>query len=35
MKLWYLVGGAALAAILVGVAYNLSDIKRYIRITTM
>jgi len=35
MKTWYLIAGAALAAIAVGVALNLADIKRYIKMSTM
>jgi len=35
MKSWYLIAGAALAAIAVGVVLNLADIKRYIKINTM
>ncbi len=32
---WKLIGSIALAALAVGVIYNLPDIKRYIKITTM
>jgi hypothetical protein len=34
-KVWRVVGSVALAALVVGVIYNLPDIKRYIKITTM
>jgi hypothetical protein len=33
--IWKIVGGAALMAVGVGLIANLSDIKRYIRISTM
>lgn len=33
--LWKIVGGAALAAVAAGVITNLSDIRRYIKISTM
>jgi uncharacterized protein DUF6893 len=32
---WKIVGGAILAAIAAGVALNLKDIRRYIRMVTM
>ena len=33
--IWYMAGGAALAAVVVGLILNISDIKRYIKISTM
>jgi hypothetical protein len=35
MKIWGIVGYAALALTAVGILVNLKDIKRYIRISTM
>jgi hypothetical protein len=32
---WKIIGGATLAAMAYGLATNFSDIKRYIKITTM
>ena len=32
---WKVIGSVALAALAVGVIYNIPDIKRYIKITTM
>jgi hypothetical protein len=32
---WKIVGGVALAAIVTGIAINMKDIVRYIRISTM
>jgi len=34
-KVWKIVGGAALAVVAAGVIANISDIARYIRISTM
>jgi hypothetical protein len=34
-QVWKVIGCVALAAFTVGVIYNLPDIKRYIKITTM
>jgi len=34
-SIWYLIGGAALALVAVGVITQLPDIKRYVRISTM
>ena len=34
-KVWKVIGGVALVALAVGLVYNLPDIKRYIKITTM
>ena len=33
--IWYMAGGAALAVVAVGFILNISDIKRYIKITKM
>lgn len=35
MSIWYLIGGAAVALVAIGVITQLPDIKRYIRISTM
>ncbi len=34
-RMWKVVGGAALAALAAGVIANLSDLRRYIKISTM
>lgn len=35
MSIWYVIGGAALALVAVGVITQLPDIKRYVRMMTM
>jgi hypothetical protein len=35
MNTWKLFGGIALATVLAGVLFNLRDIQRYIKISTM
>ncbi len=34
-KVWKIIGGAVMAAVAAGVIANFSDIKRYIRISSM
>jgi hypothetical protein len=35
MKAWKFVGGLAIAAVVAGLLFNLKDIQRYIKISTM